>query len=42
MRVIPLAAAWAETANLEGLEAMAPLATFTSVENFLDWIRIHG
>ncbi|MGD1912176.1 MAG: HAD family hydrolase [Rivularia sp. (in: cyanobacteria)] len=42
VRVIPLAAAWAETANLEGLEAMAPLATFTSVENFLDWIRIHG
>ncbi|NMG05434.1 HAD family hydrolase [Brasilonema sp. UFV-L1] len=40
--VIPLAAAWAKTASFERLEAMAPLATFSTVENFIDWIRLHG
>ncbi|MBO3460015.1 HAD family hydrolase [Aetokthonos hydrillicola Thurmond2011] len=37
--VIPLAAAWAETANFESLEQMAPSAIFSTVESFIDWIE---
>jgi pyrophosphatase PpaX len=40
--VIPLGAAWAETASFEQLHAMAPVATFRTVESFIDWIHIHG
>ena len=40
--VIPVAAAWAETASFERLETMNPLVTFSSVEDFSDWIRIHS
>jgi phosphoglycolate phosphatase-like HAD superfamily hydrolase len=40
--VIPLAAAWAESASFERLEAMAPVAIFSTVENLISWIDIHS
>jgi phosphoglycolate phosphatase-like HAD superfamily hydrolase len=36
--VIPLGAAWAETASLQLLDEMSPAATFHTVDNFIDWI----
>ena len=36
--VIPLAAAWAATANSEQLKAMAPTETFTTVDRLIEWI----
>jgi pyrophosphatase PpaX len=39
--VIPLGAAWAETSSYECLVEMAPVATFRTVESFIDWIRCH-
>ena len=39
--VIPLGAAWAETTSYESLDEMAPVATFRTVESFIDWIRYH-
>jgi pyrophosphatase PpaX len=36
--VIPLGAAWAATASAHSLNALAPLATFDSVESFIHWI----
>lgn len=39
--VIPLAAAWASTADPDALRARAPLATFRSVERFIAWIEAH-
>ncbi len=40
--VVPLAAAWAESASFERLEAMAPWAIFHTVDNFLDWFYINS
>lgn len=40
--VIPLGAAWADTASFELLNEMTPVATFRTVESFIDWIHIHG
>jgi phosphoglycolate phosphatase-like HAD superfamily hydrolase len=37
--VIPLAAAWATTADRAALEAREPAALFTSVAELADWIR---
>jgi pyrophosphatase PpaX len=37
--VIPLAAAWAETADYEALRAMEPEETFRTVEAFIAWVR---
>lgn len=37
--VMPLGAAWAETTSFKLLDEMSPVATFRSVENFIDWIR---
>jgi pyrophosphatase PpaX len=37
-RVIPLGAAWATTSSVSSLDKFAPLATFSNVENFIDWI----
>lgn len=39
--VIALGAAWAETSSYEHLDAMAPVATFRTVESFINWIRSH-
>jgi hypothetical protein len=36
--VIPLAAAWAQTAIYERLEAMSPVEIFRTVENFIYWL----
>jgi pyrophosphatase PpaX len=36
--VLPLGAAWAATADADSLNALAPLATFRSVESFIKWI----
>jgi phosphoglycolate phosphatase-like HAD superfamily hydrolase len=36
---IPLAAAWAATADYEALRALAPKETFRRVEEFLEWIE---
>jgi pyrophosphatase PpaX len=36
--VIPLAAAWAETASVDRLRAMAPWEVFSTVESFIEWI----
>jgi pyrophosphatase PpaX len=36
--VIPLGAAWAATADADRLNALSPLATFRSVESFIQWI----
>lgn len=36
---IPLAAAWASTADYEVLRALGPQETFRHVEEFLDWIE---
>ncbi len=40
--VVPLAAAWAESASFERLEAMAPWAIFPTVNNFLDWFYVNS
>ncbi|MGJ5672950.1 MAG: HAD family hydrolase [Nostochopsis sp.] len=37
--VIPLGAAWAETASFQLLDKMSPTRTFRTVDNFIDWIR---
>jgi pyrophosphatase PpaX len=36
--VVPLAAAWADTASIEKLTAMAPVEIFRSVESFSEWL----
>jgi phosphoglycolate phosphatase-like HAD superfamily hydrolase len=36
---IPLAAAWARTADYEALRALGPRETFRRVEEFLEWIK---
>jgi len=36
--VIPLGAAWAATAEVNSLKALAPLAVFDRVEDFMRWI----
>lgn len=39
--VMPLAAAWASTADPDTLRAQAPLAIFRTVERFAAWIEAH-
>ena len=39
--VLPLAAAWAETATIHLLDTIKPYATFTTVESFITWIEEH-
>ena len=39
--VIPLGAAWAATADADRLSALSPLATFRSVESFIEWINVN-
>jgi phosphoglycolate phosphatase-like HAD superfamily hydrolase len=39
---IPLAAAWAGTADYDTLHALGPQATFRRVEEFLEWIERHA
>jgi phosphoglycolate phosphatase-like HAD superfamily hydrolase len=36
--VIPLGAAWAATAEVNNLRALAPLTVFDQVEEFIRWI----
>ena len=36
--VIPLLAAWAETSNYQDFSETDPLATFSTLESFIDWI----
>jgi phosphoglycolate phosphatase-like HAD superfamily hydrolase len=38
---IPLAAAWARTADYEALRALGPRETFRCVDEFLEWIQCH-
>jgi phosphoglycolate phosphatase-like HAD superfamily hydrolase len=40
--VIPLAAAWAKSASFERLEAMSPIAIFSTVEDLIFWIHNHS
>jgi phosphoglycolate phosphatase/pyrophosphatase PpaX len=40
--VLPLAAAWASTADREALEAAAPYRLFTGVDQFAEWIARHS
>jgi pyrophosphatase PpaX len=40
--VIPLAAAWADSTNFNRLEAMAPVAMFSTVEDLISWIHFHN
>lgn len=37
--VVALGAAWAPTASVQELSALAPLETFRSVESFIEWIE---
>ncbi|GLV57067.1 phosphoglycolate phosphatase [Dictyobacter sp. S3.2.2.5] len=37
--VLPLAAEWSATATIDQLENIHPYASFTSVEDFIDWIK---
>jgi phosphoglycolate phosphatase/pyrophosphatase PpaX len=37
--VVPLAAAWADLADRDALDARGPVATFGSVDEFSDWTR---
>ena len=39
--VVPLGAAWAETSSYDSLNEMEPVATFSGVEDFIDWIGSH-
>jgi pyrophosphatase PpaX len=39
--VIPLGAAWAATADADRLNALSPLATFRSVDDFIRWIEVN-
>jgi phosphoglycolate phosphatase-like HAD superfamily hydrolase len=39
--VLPLAAAWAETATIHRLDTLKPHATFTTIDDFIRWIEQH-